>query len=55
MHIFKKTAIISGRKHILVQHYETKPPQYDYTLSDKSIGFDIDLVSKGTEVKIEVK
>ena len=41
--------------HILIQHYDDNPPQYDQALTDNHIRFDLDPFLKVTEVKLEVK
>ena len=49
-----KKAVIRIRKHILVYDYQIKLLYYDYPLPDAIVKFDIDLISKVIEVKIEV-
>ena len=41
--------------HILIQHYETNPLQYDQALTEKNVIFDLDLFLKVIEVKLELK
>ena len=47
-----KIEFSSLKIHILIQHYETNPPQYDHALSDKTMKYELDLILKTTEVKL---